>query len=347
MAFNLTGYDPELFVGINSILHVLIFLLFPLPNLILSGLCVVALLTSKTLNRKIRVVLANVFVAEITHALSSFFIYLGYPIRASVNDGDITCSIDGSFLFIGTLSSLAAISLYTIVVYVLITVGVKKLKWNVIITYIVVSWGVNILAVLSLTVPRTVEVNVDGLLKSIDGFCGLDIMDTNEVLSTIYTLAAVTLALGVAVSLLLISIFGILTLRYVKKNTIQENPAIKKAIAKNLLYLSIKVFLVVAIYVVFFGFSSLRQYIEERTGDILFVALEYIINYSTFEILSLITPIASLATLQPLRVAVKQILAKLKKMCFCYKSSQVQVSITSETRLSEKQDTRNEKEDSM
>ena len=305
--FNTTGFDLELFIALNSVLHIMIFFIIALPSLILCGICVVALLASKSLHRKMRVILANIYVSEIIFSTGSIFLYLLYPIRSSYNEGDITCSIDAIFLGVGTLSSLATVSLYAIATYVFVKYGPKKLNLRVVYAYITISWVVNILVVISLLVTRSVEVNSEGLQRNTDGFCGFDFMDASTVLTTIYLLAAGIIALWVFVTLILISVFGLLTLCYVKKNTIKENKAIKKAIAKNLLYLTTKVFATIITAIFFFGFSSLRFIFEEHISVIVYIVFQYLFGYIAFGCITLITPIASLVILQPLQVAIKRI----------------------------------------
>ena len=316
---NITGFDRELFVAVNSTLHIGIFFLLCLPNIILCVLCVAALVLAKGINWKIKTAIINIFAAEFALSISSIFIYLGYPIRASYNDGDISCYIDGFFLLTGTLSNVTAITFYSISTYVFIRYGAKKLSWYVIVTFIAVSWIASVVIMLVLIILASVVYNSNGLQRNTDGFCAFSFTGTNQALNTISELFAAAVIIELITCLILIATFSFLTFRYVKKNTIQENSAIKKAIVKNLLYLSLKVFIVMTCHGVLFGFNALRPIFEENTAVYLYIALQYVIYFCLFEILSLATPVVSLITLRPLRVAIKQRVAKYK---ICQHNSQ-------------------------
>ena len=307
--FNNTDFNQELFTNLNSVLQISIFFTISLPTIVLNGVCAVAMALSKTINWKMKVAIFNIFIAEFTHSMNSIFYYLGYPIRTKLVYGYITCYIEYFFVVVGTLSSLAAISLYAIATYLFIKHGPRRLKKNFLFSYIAISWIISIVIGL--------VSSIFDLQESPYGFCN-NSMDNLVLTTIIYDASIATIAVWIIVSLLLISIFGILTFCYVKENTIQDNAVIKKVIAKNLLFLSIKVFVIVITYIILVCFDVLEIF-EERTRLILDLAVGYIVHDAIYDILSLSTPIAALIILRPLRVAIKEIVAKLRKICCHWK----------------------------
>ena len=316
--FNNTDFNQELFTNLNSVLQISIFFTISLPTIALNGVCAVAMALSKTINWKMKVTIFNIFIAEFTHSMNSIFYYLGYPIRTKLVYGYITCYIEYFFVVVGTLSSLAAISLYAIATYLFIKHGPRRLKKNFLFSYIAISWIISIVVGL--------VSSIFDLQESPYGFCN-NSMDNLVLATIIYDASIATIAVWIIVSLLLISIFGILTFCYMKENTIQDNAAIKKVIAKNLLFLSIKVFVIVITYIILVCFDVLEIILfEERTRLILDLAVEYIVHDAIYDILSLSTPIAALIILRPLRVAIKEIVTKLRKICCRCKNNAVHPS---------------------
>ena len=90
MAFNLSGTSLQQYFDSNVAINTSLFLFLVLPPLLLCLLCVLALAFAKEINKKIRVLLINIFAAEIGSWLSYSVYYLGWPVRLVFND-DITC----------------------------------------------------------------------------------------------------------------------------------------------------------------------------------------------------------------------------------------------------------------
>lgn len=132
MAFNITGFDPEVFYTINSTLQVVLFVVFHVPAIILNVLCIGALLLIKTVNWHIRATLTNILAAEIVTSISVSFFNIGYPIRVSIgNEFDYSCIIGLGLVVLGFLSNTTAVALYAITVYVFLKCGLRNLKWYV------------------------------------------------------------------------------------------------------------------------------------------------------------------------------------------------------------------------
>ncbi len=65
MTFNLTGIDEGLYFIVSSVANVALFTIFALTPLLLCLLCALALVFATDINLKIRVLLVNIFAAEI------------------------------------------------------------------------------------------------------------------------------------------------------------------------------------------------------------------------------------------------------------------------------------------
>ena len=111
-------------------------------------------------------------------------------------------------------------------VYIFVRYGVKKLKWQIIIPCIALSWLYSILYGI------VAYSNAFGLFES-SGFC-----DSNPGL----LLFRITLYIGIVISMGLVCttiVFGVMTYVYIKRNTLESNVAVKKVVAKNLISFSL------------------------------------------------------------------------------------------------------------
>lgn len=141
MAFNLTGENEGLYLGINSAINAAIFSFTILPTLILCILCVMAMFFAKEVNWPMRVLIINILAAEVVYWVAAAFLILRFIPRAFIEDVDDTsCRISVGLAVTSTSLKFSAIMLYAIKVYLFIRYGTKRLKWQVIIPYITTSW---------------------------------------------------------------------------------------------------------------------------------------------------------------------------------------------------------------
>ena len=225
MAFNLSDTSLQQYFDSNVAINTSLFLFLVLPPLLLCLLCVLALAFAEEINKKIRVLLINIFAAEIGSWLSYSVYYLGWPVRLVYND-DITCKYFISCFAVAGAQKFTAGGVYAVNIYVFIKYGEKKLKWFVVIPLIVISW----ISALSMgIIPYFDEFGA----VNINGFC------TRNPESVLFR--------GILPILIILSLFflsiqlicSILTIVYVKKNVLEENKAVKKAVAKVLAYLAV------------------------------------------------------------------------------------------------------------
>lgn len=302
MAFNLTGIDPALYFSVSTAVNVGLFSFIAVPALILCVLCVLALFLAKDIIWHMRVLLINIFAADICVWIGISVLFLGLPVRVSNPnyDGDFSCNVFMSCAIISTIQKFSSITLYAIMVYIFIKRGVKHLKWYPIILYFVVSW---IFAFLVGILPYF---DLFGLFKN-NGFCYID----PEALF-FKLCAGLTVAICV-IMLCIIILFGILTFIYIKKNTLEENEEIKKAVAKNLIFAAI----FSLVYNVTPAFFPLIRDALVGKSVIIIIIINYIIRVF-LNLPTIFTPIAAMIILKPIRLALKQVV----KCAFCKKNEE-------------------------
>ena len=299
MSFNITalGFDEDLFF---AVVFTVLFAVLVLPAVVLNAVCVVALLLAKAITWQIRVIIINIFVADIFYSFALSLIDLGYPIRVALKDNEgsgFSCNMTFAFLTLSFQSNLLALSLYAVAVYTYIKHGIKKLKWYFTVAWIAVSWGLCSLLGL-LIAAKVFDIRAD----SSNGFCEYQISE-DLVFTRVF---AVSNALEMVLCVSFVSIFGILTYRYIKNNILEENVAIKRAMAKILLYQAVKVFFLILRVVFGVGFNNaFNAFFQNRTGVIIMLVADFILVKLLLGLSLFLTPVASLFFLQPLRNALK------------------------------------------
>uniref|UniRef100_A0A1X7TNY2 G-protein coupled receptors family 1 profile domain-containing protein n=1 Tax=Amphimedon queenslandica TaxID=400682 RepID=A0A1X7TNY2_AMPQE len=223
---------PESFLAIHSAIHVLIFVVLPVPLVTVTGMSIVALLTAKDVNWKIKVVLINILVPDIIVFISLIFYDLGYPVRVYLIEGNDTDALDVTCLMSIILYGIAFLGnafggvLFSVSVYIFTKHGVKKLKWIGIISYIATTW---VLILLYRIIPIVLNLDTLGVI-SIAGFCIFPITQAFIVNITIDVLL-------VLLNITFVVIFSTCNFIFVKKNQIatensdRPNP-LKKAMTK-------------------------------------------------------------------------------------------------------------------
>ena len=207
MALNLTGVDLEVFFDINVAVNVLLFTFFILSPFLLCLLCIVALVFAGKLNKKIRILLINIFAAEICNSLCYSVLYLGWPIVHLYNENNL-CKVSLSLYLVSAVQKFTSGGIYAINVYIFIKHGEKKLKWSVITPYIIVSW---ILAVAAGVLPYLDDYGVSNYI----GFCRVDTGSVTYILSVAIAVLTAFLFFGIELTCC------ILTMVYIKRNVLE------------------------------------------------------------------------------------------------------------------------------
>ena len=305
MAFNLSDADLKVFFDANTAAIISIFTFLVLPPFLLCLLCVLALVFAKQMNLKIRVLLINIFTAEALNWLSFFPMYLGWPARF-IDGGVISCKLFVSLYVISGLLKFASTSIFAVGVYVFIQHENRKLKWYVIISYIVVTWTV---ATLTLSIPPYLK---DYGAQNIKGFCAANLF------SGPYIGMAFLLTVGALFFLSIELISCILTVIYMKQNVLEGNTSVKKATTKVLLYMAV-------VSVLSFINSVLPYFIAmifETTlpdGNLATFLGGIYVTHVCANITAFPTPIVTIILLKPVCKAIKTMS---KQVCSCCHKNQ-------------------------
>lgn len=283
MAFNLTGFDDSLVFQVYPAIHVSYFAVLCLPALILSSLCIVALFFAEAVDINIRIILINIFAAELTQLVGTIVLFLGHPARVDDEETiDYSCNFFYSAVFCGALVKLPVTSLYAIVVYIYIKHGASKLKWYVVVVSCVFVWG--------LVMPFTLLPYTSLLtVVSNHGFCYI----TDE--SLLYRiLLFIVFGIITILSTSVTVTFGYLTFCYVKKNALTERA--HKGVTRLLKYLIVGVFITLFNIVLPPIFGQVVASSKDNIGAI----IEPVSNAITATP-AILTPIFTIVLLRPVR----------------------------------------------
>lgn len=308
---NTSGSDCGLFCTITALVQLSLFVLLSLPGFTLCVLYVLALLTAKNIDWKMRAVMINVIAPEIFNSLTTSFDAFRYFLWTFdlVSDTNRSCDQLFAISALGFMGSLTSLPFFAITVYIFVKFNKKKLKWLEIGIYIATTWIVNLIFGLWLSV-----IHLDAEL--ILGFCVYAPSRSISLFGAIFNIYAVIL---VVVSPCIMLIFSILAHCYVKKNTVSqdsETPCpIKKALTKVLLFNIIKIVLLVNQYMVTICSSTFFGYLEENVG-VVGIVIALIIGKLQYELTFFLPSAITVIFLKPVRDAMKQIC-----LCFCCRAS--------------------------
>jgi hypothetical protein len=272
-----------------------VFCILVLPALLLDLLCVLALLFSRTIDTKIRVLLGNIFAADVMTLFGDLVIFLSHPVEVNKHmDTSHSCEFGFSAVFTSGAVKLPTTSLYAIVVYIYVKYSIKIVKLHMVIIPIIITW---IIASVVGVMPYTSAFNV----FSNRGIC------SSDPFPLIHTLSLTVLSLNIVVSLSIQVVFGVLTFCYVKRNTSQErNQALLKAIVKLLVYFLVGSFLdLIPIATVFVSGPVQRSLKGDAATK--FDLAAYYTRQALYVIPYLLAPIMTIVLLKPVRDSVQRI----------------------------------------
>ena len=311
MSMNDTSFDSDQFLAVHSAIHVLLFIIFVSPVLVLCVLCIFGLLPAKDINWKMKVILINILVPEIIVSLSGMFYLLGYPIRVHVIDKDDEGSTSVSCPLFLTLYNIAFLGnafegpFFVVAVFLFTKYGIKKLKWIGIVTYIAVSWVINTMCgvTISLLLGRKVTYR--------NGFCVIQ----QDLSGIIVFFTGVTI---VVLNLIMVMVFSVCNFLFIKSNQIttenSEAPSnpLKKAILKVLAFYAVREFCIL----IQLGINT--TIFRDQRFDNMSSISRFIIYYAVVvfnSLAAILTPISSAVFLKPVRDSLKQMSKKLRSFC--------------------------------
>ena len=310
-ALNITIFRRDIYNGY----HLIPYLGLVAPALVLSVLTTLAFLLAGDMNKKIRALLINIFVAEIVLCLRLSVNFLAYPIRQIFEIGGTVlvslCRLQISLGIIAVLAKVGSITLYAVMVYIFIKYNIKKVKWFILAMPIAATWVIAI----GFCIPVAARPR-DGANDIIifDGFCleNLESEEEFEARRRQFTIQLVVgwLLQGVFCGGIIIT-FCLLLLYFMKKTSVSEGS--KRAIAKNLLFLSADALLSIFVGVVLPTVSLLAapdpSNMDVRRGYIQ-ASVQEQISTTILSLVSLYTPLVTIVLLKPVRDATRQLVVK-------------------------------------
>ena len=305
-ALNFSGVDLKLYFDANTAASISVFTFLVLPPFLLCLLCVLALVLAKDINAKVRLLLINIFTAEMLSSFSFFFMYLGWPGRF-MNEEGTSCKMLFSLHNLAGLLKFSGTSLYAVVIYIFIKHGDKKLKWHVIIPYIALTW---ILVTLTVGMPPYLE---EYRAQNTRGFCRAN------VLSAPYIGMAASLTVGATIFLSIELTFCILTVLYIKRNVLEGDTSVKKAVAKVLGYMAVVSLLSFINSVLPHSIAITFRSATTGTNLTRYITMNYVIGLFA-NIMTFPTPIVTIILLKPVRDAIKTMGKKVSTYICCHKN---------------------------
>lgn len=295
------------FLTLQTSLAVLEYVLFYVPTLILGGLYVVALVRTKSIHLKMKVTLTKNFIPDLVKIVSATFALAMLPLRVYTSSAafkKVTCVMFFNTYIIGQVGDMLASTFFVISVHFFVKLGIKKLKWHPIICFITVSW-------VAIAIGAIIHSAISGKITiSINGTCAL-----SRGVSADADLVNIIILLGMALVLVVcactVIAFATASYCYVKRTTVRQdsespNP-IKSALPKVLMFETVKmVFLLIHIMITYASF-----FFNPFNGTI----ITHLVVFSN-GILTLITPIITVALLKPIRDPLKQMFKPLH-CCSC------------------------------
>ena len=293
--FNSTSSDDD--ASVNNIFRFSVFFFIIVPTAVFSGLCVVAILLAKDINWPMRVLLLNIFAGEFSALAFKSLLFIG--VDTKIITSDYSCRVVYNVLYTSTCVESSSVVLYSVMVYIFVKYSQNRLKWNILISFIAISWTGSVLFGL-LTYTNGISTILDG------STCML-----RPSFSPLYFPIVVLVWLFEIAGCVVLVTFSFLTYCY---NTLEEDNQIKKAITKSLFYLIVRTILAAVTNIM----PSIVPLIRERspssaTTTQTLVIFYFIIIFTTLP--SVLTPVVMIVALKPLRTALKQMKKTLLSCC--------------------------------
>ena len=296
-AFNLSEVDFDLYVAANTAVQAGLLVIIVLPALTLCIVCSMAISFTYIINWQLRVALVNIFLSEVILWLGYTVDYIGFAPRALDKENSIfSCRVYLTFLVTGSMQKFPAVTLYSIMVYVFLKYGVKKLKWYTISPALVITWAISIAIGILPYFDQFQPFNNNGICRSVTT-------------APLYPVIVGGASFSAITGSCIIVFFSIISYRYLKKNTLEDNADVKIAVSKNLFYLAVAAVLTTVCQI----FPSFSPLIRTILPD-----YRYLIAYNYFQRIiinfpNIATPIVAIYALKPIQLSMKNAFKKIFK----------------------------------
>ncbi len=220
MIFNLTTEVEEKFTQFRAVFSLVSVMCLYLPSFLLSLAVLIAVLYSKKINPKIKIVIANIVLYDLTLLLTEIFRSL-LPVLYYTRGTDVAthCKVGIYFYFVTTESKQFTISMYCFVMFYIVKHKASNLKWKIVLVGLLVPIFASILW------NQMVFYN-DFFITGEIGFCF--VLRHSPLLTT--KLVSLFLEGFLLTGLSIAFITAIIV--YIKRNTI-DDPTIKQGLLKT------------------------------------------------------------------------------------------------------------------
>lgn len=137
---------------ISSGIRYCLFLAVLIPSLVLFLLCIIFVFLARSVHWALRLLLANLFSAYACHWIAFIMFFPSPPVHFQI-EINWSCASAVDFSIVSTLEVHSTISFYSVMVCLYLKYGNKKIKWQYIVLYIIMSWTTAILTGLVVCLP--------------------------------------------------------------------------------------------------------------------------------------------------------------------------------------------------
>ena len=300
---NSTSFSSEVFPGSDVVQLIIL----TVPTISLSIFTMVAIALAKKINWKIKTLLLNIFTAEVCFVFSLALRFLGFRIRLLINDDpaslvNLLCKITLATSITGGLGKVLSIALYSVATYFFIKTNINKIKWYAVTIPLIVSWVFSILFGLPSSFSQSTSIPRVFVYR---GFCSFDLEEKDPDTTRIFIIIAVAWTIFASIGGVILT-FAALTFR-IRKNATDNK--IKKAIARNLFYLTGGAFFTIINAVVLPTLTRFVTLEPDFSSDQEAIAQHVIISEFTINLCrslsSLYIPVVTISMVKAVREAVK------------------------------------------
>ena len=285
----------------------IVFALITVLAAILSLLSISALFIAKKIDWNLRIILINLFSAELMSSIGYILTFMGYPLRRLFEVSDISqhqfsCSLSLAILVIGEATKVGSYTFYSIMVYVFMKKNISRLKVYIMVIPCLIIWLPSLALGSLFFLTRNFPMNA---VLANKGLCTFDLsaQPYNRVIFAVFVLLLEGPVCGGV-----ILTFFVLIACYMKKNVSNDNE-IKVGIAKNLLFLGVGALLSIFTAVVIPVVVAVRMSADTSS----FIVTHHILDI-VGSLLNLYTPVVTIAFLKPIQEAVSQLIKKCLKL---------------------------------
>jgi hypothetical protein len=307
LTYNLTNFNEGLFYTFNTTAGIVDFFTIILPTLILCLLCVMALLSTDEIKEKIKVLIINLFISEAINWILYCDIFLGFASRYR-DQSDVSCRMAASLFLVAGPTKIAGTALYSVMVYAFVKHGTETVNWCAINTAVAVMWAVTV-SIGTLGYTTNFFVNNAGFCEG-EG-------------RSVYFLATSILS---AAALIVTVLFSLFTYCYMRRNydmfdedVLEEddndfdNGRAKQYTARHLYFMMVSASLTFTVNTVPAVYPNIRAALVDYP-ILRIVIINYFLKVS-YSLLRLLTPIATIMVLKPVRPALRSVFTKLCARC--------------------------------